>query len=67
MNHAMNRRLFEIQHSVIIFKRKQITTKFQISVFLNRENSSEVFFIIRRVHKLNSCKNPTYMDKSKCY
>lgn len=63
MNHAMNR----FNTLLLSLKENKSPTKFQISVFLNRENSSEVFFIIRRVHRLNSCKNPTYMDKSKCY
>lgn len=43
---------------LLSLKENKSPTKFQISVFLNRENSSEVFFIvIRRVHSLNSCKN----------
>lgn len=42
---------------LLSLKENKSPTKFQISVFLNRENSSEVFFIvIRRVHSLNSCK-----------
>lgn len=51
MNHSMNRDDYSKFNTMFLsLKENKSPTKFQISVFLNRENSSEVFFLSYAVY-----------------